>query len=185
MRMLPVFQALATVIALATPALAAPAGSGDYQQAIDTFLGGHVDPMQFTASYAETVTRGLDGKWAPLATLPPGPGFADLLAPVCERLPAMIRTTPEHGFVLTRMNAKANAKLDVVFTPMGGSLFGQYTAPDQIFAYLGIKEGAGSASLWVNVLRTNNGTANVNRVGNSILVIQSANNVPAIYGRCE
>jgi hypothetical protein len=177
--------ALAMLTALAAPALAAPPDSGDYQQAINVFLGGRIDPMQFTTSFAETVTKGLDGKWAPLASLPPGPGFVALLAPVCERFPVTIRTTPEHGFVLTRMNAKSNTKFDVVFTPMGGNVFGQYTAPDQLFAYLGLKEGVGGPTLWVNVLRSNNGTASINRVGDSILVIQPANNVPAIYGRCE
>jgi hypothetical protein len=179
------FVALAALLALTAPAAAAPAGSSDYQLAMDIFLGGQMDPMKYTGSYAETVTRGLDGTWAPLLSLPAGAGFGDLLARVCQGFPATIRTTPEHGFVLTRANVKTKSQFDVVFTPMGGNMFGQYSAAAGIFGYLGMKEGAGDVSARLNVLRTNNGTAIVNRIGDSILVIQSASNLPALYGRCE
>lgn len=185
MRLPLAFRTLATLVALATPALAAPAGGGDYKAALDIFYGGMADPLKYNESYAEVLTRGLDGRWAPLLSFPTGGGFADLLADTCERLPATIRTTPEHGFVLTRGNAKANAKYDVVFTPMSGSMFGQYTAPGPIFDYLGIEEGAGTPSLRNNILRANNGIAAINRLDENILVIQTNYGPPSLYGRCE
>ena len=176
---------LAVPTLLGSPGLAAPAGSADYRMAIETFLAGQADPLKYSASYAEAVTRGLDGTWVALLSFPTGAGFADVLAGVCKTLPATISTTPEHGFVFTRTNAKTSSKFDVVFTSMGGNLFGQYTDPAQIFDYLGMKEGVGDPSVRINVLRANNGTATVNRLGDSILVIQTAYNLPAIYGRCE
>jgi hypothetical protein len=177
--------ALAMLTALAAPALAAPATSSDYSAALDIFLAGQQDLTKYNEAYAETVTRGLDGRWTILLAFPVGDAFRELLARTCERLPVTIRTTPGHGFVITKANAKANSSFDTVFTPMGGSMFGHYTEPTGILGYLGIKEGVGTPSMRTNILRTNNGIATVNRLGDGILVIQTNYGLPNLYGRCE
>jgi hypothetical protein len=185
MRLTLASAALVVLLAHPTPAPAAPAASNDYSAALDIFLAGQQDLTKFSEGYAETVTRGLDGKWTILLTFPTGPGFANVLAAACERIPVTIRTTPEHGFVLTKANPKTGEKFDMVFTSMGGSMFGQYTEASGILGYLGIKEGIGGPSIRNNVLRTNNGIASVNRVRDSILVVQTNYGLPALYGRCE
>jgi hypothetical protein len=177
--------ALAMLTTLASPALAAPATSSDYSAALDIFLAGQQDLTKYNEAYAETVTRGLDGKWTILLTFPSGGAFASVLAAACERVPVTIRTTPEHGFVLTKANPKTGEKFDMVFTSMGGSMFGQYTEASGILGYLGIKEGVGTPSMRNNVLRTNNGIASVNRLGEGILVVQTNYGLPNLYGRCE
>lgn len=176
--------ALVAQVTMASPGFAAPATSGDYSAALDIFLAGQQDLTKYSEAYAETVTRGLDGRWTMLLTYPTGDGFANVLTAACERLPVTIRTTPDHGFVLTKKNEKTGSSFDLVFTPMGGSMFGQYAEPTQILGYLGIKEGVGGPSMRNNVLRTNNGIASVNRLGDSILVIQTNYGLPSLYGRC-
>lgn len=176
--------AIAALSGLAGPAAAAPATSADYGAALDIFLAGQQDLTKYNEAYAETLTRGLDGPWTILLTFPTGPGFANVLAAACERAPVAIRTTPDNGFVVTKSNLKTGEKFDMVFTSMGGSMFGHYTEPAGILGYLGIKEGVGGPSMRNNVLRTNNGIASVNRVGDGILVIQTNYGLPALYGRC-
>jgi len=134
-------------VAIAAPGFAAPATSSDYSAALAIFLAGQQDLAKYSEAYAETVTRGLDGNWTLLLAYPTGSGFPDLLARACQMLPVTIRTTPDHGFVVTKKNVKTGASFDLVFTSMGGSMFGQYAESTEILGYLGIKEGVGGPSM--------------------------------------
>jgi hypothetical protein len=174
---------------IAGPAMAQNSIADQAQAAFAVFAGGKSQLDFNTAGYGTAALRNVAGKWVGLTGPAHGTGIETYGADTeksCKTSAVLTLASPD-AITMTLSAKPAAMEFSQIYTLMAGSTFSEYTEPMAYFAAIGLgpeRTGPEADQRRAIALSLANGTVQIYRPSEDILVIARDKAYPTVLARC-
>jgi hypothetical protein len=178
-----------TLVALASPAVAAPSIADQAHDAYAIFAGGLSQQEFLTAHVGDKVFSRIAGNWVRLNGPQPGTGIETYGVDTDRfcKSPAAVTLASADPLSLTVTTNLSGANFTQQYTLIAGSTFGEHTDPKPYFDAVGLgptKTGDAADQQRALLLSLTNGVVQIYRPSEDILVIARERGYPIVLARC-
>ena len=178
-----------TLVALASPAVAAPSIADQAHDAYAVFAGGLSQQEFLTAHVGDRAFSRIAGNWVRLNGPQPGTGIETYgvdTEKFCKS-PAALTLASADPLTLTLTTNLKGANFSQQYTLIAGSTFGEHTDPKPYLDAVGLgpdKTGDAADQQRALLLSLTNGVVQIYRASEDILVITRERGYPIVLARC-
>lgn len=178
-----------TLVALASPAVAAPSIADQAQQAYAVFAGGLSQQEFLMAHVGDKTFSRIAGNWVRLNGPQPGTGIETYGADTEKfcKSPAAVTLASADPLTLTVSTNFSGTNFSQQYTLIAGSTFGEHTDPQSYLGAVGLgpdKTGDAADQQRALLLSLTNGVVQIYRASEDILVITRERGYPIVLARC-